>query len=68
MLPLYVGKGEVECKLKRAFKEPVKSAAVGLSILSLVLVAERALRLGTEEKIQDCLALVNPVQEKLNSH
>lgn len=39
MFPQYVGNGEVECKLKRTFKEPVNSAAVGLSILSLVLVA-----------------------------
>lgn len=39
MFPLYVGNGEVECKLKRTFKEPVKSAAVVLSMLSLVLVA-----------------------------
>lgn len=56
LLPLRVGDGEVEGKLKRTFKEPVKSAAVGLSMLSLVLVVQTAPRLGTEEELQDCLA------------
>lgn len=45
-----------EYELKMTFKDPVKSAAVGLSILSLVLVAQRALRPGTGEELQDSLA------------
>lgn len=51
MLPLCVGNGEVECKLKKTFKEPINSAA-----LLFVLVAKGALRPGTEEEIQDFLA------------